>query len=212
MLSVTMAELMARISKARVEAIAYLRTSSATNVGADKDSDKRQRQAIEAFAKHAGYDLVAEFYDTAVRGTDAIETRPGFGAMLERIESNGVRTIIVETANRFARDLLVQEVGYARLRQRGITLIAADSPNAFQDDTPTAKLVRQVLGAIAEFDKAMTVAKLGAHDRKRKSQGKCEGRKSLAEMHPPSCVRPSALAGRVLSRANGDHCARSRLS
>jgi hypothetical protein len=28
------------------------------------------------------------------------------------------------------------------------------------DDTPTAKLVRQVLGAISEFDKAMTVAKL----------------------------------------------------
>jgi hypothetical protein len=52
------------------------------------------------------------------------------------------------------------------------------------DDTPTAKLVRQVLGAIAEF-KAMTVAKLrGARDRKRKATGKCEGRKSLAEMYP----------------------------
>jgi hypothetical protein len=28
--------------------------------------------------------------------------------MLERIEGNGVHTIIVETANRFARDLMVQ--------------------------------------------------------------------------------------------------------
>ena len=60
MLFDTMAGLMARPSKARVAAIAYLRTSSATNVGADKDSDKRQRQAIEVFAKHAGYELVAE--------------------------------------------------------------------------------------------------------------------------------------------------------
>lgn len=131
---------MARLTKARVAAIAYLRTSSATNVGADKDSDKRQRQAIEAYARHAGHELVGEFYDKAVSGADPIETRPGFAAMLERIESNGVRTIIVETANRFARDLMVQEVGYARLQDRGITLIAADSPNAFQDDTPTAKL------------------------------------------------------------------------
>ena len=88
----------------------------------------------------------------------------------------------VETANRFARDLMVQEVGYARLRERGINLIAADSPNAFQDDTPTAKSVRQVLGAIAEFDKAMTVAKLrGARERVRKAAGKCEGRKSLPD-------------------------------
>ena len=188
---------MARPTKARVAAIAYLRTSSATNVGADKDSDKRQRQAIEAYAKHAGHELVSEFYDKAVSGADPIETRPGFAAMLERIESNGVRTIIVETANRFARDLMVQEVGYARLQDRGITLIAADSPNAFQDDTPTAKLVRQVLGAIAEFDKAMTVAKLrGARERKRKTNGKCEGRKSLAEMHP-AVVREAKRLGRA---------------
>jgi hypothetical protein len=39
-----------------------------------------------------------------------------------------------------------------------------------------------VLGAISEFDKAMTVAKLrGARERKRKAKGKCEGRKSHAE-------------------------------
>jgi DNA invertase Pin-like site-specific DNA recombinase len=113
------------------------------------------------------------------------ETRPGFVAMLERIEGNGVRTIIVETANRFARDLMVQEVGHAMPREREIELIAADSPGAFLDDTPTAKLVRQVLGAIAEFDKAMTVAKLkGARERKRRDTGKCEGRKSHAEKRP----------------------------
>ena len=37
----------------QVEAVAYIRTSSAANVGADKDSDKRQRAAIEGFAKRA---------------------------------------------------------------------------------------------------------------------------------------------------------------
>jgi len=42
-------------------AIAYLRTSSSANVGEDKDSDKRQRAAIDAFAKRAGYEIVAEF-------------------------------------------------------------------------------------------------------------------------------------------------------
>src|SRR5690349_16723299 len=197
-----MAGPMARPPKARVPAIAYLRTSSAANVGADKDSEKRQRLAIEAYAKRANYELVGEFYDPAVSGADPIETRPGFAAMLERIESNGVRTIIVETANRFARDLMVQKVGFARLQERGIDLVAADSPTAFQDDTPTAKLVRQVLGAIAEFDKAMTVAKLrGARDRKRKAYGKCEGRKSLAELHP-AVVRGAKRLGRA-SPLNG---------
>jgi DNA invertase Pin-like site-specific DNA recombinase len=77
-------------------------------IGADKDSNRRQRQAIEAFASRAGYELVEEFYDEAVSGADPIDTRPGFAAMLERIEGNGARTIIVETASRFARDLMVQ--------------------------------------------------------------------------------------------------------
>ena len=59
-----------------VEAVAYIRTSSAANVGTDKDSDKRQRAAIEAFAKRSGFALVGEFTDAAVSGADPIETRP----------------------------------------------------------------------------------------------------------------------------------------
>ena len=118
-----------------LEAVAYLRTSSAANVGADKDSEKRQRAAILAYAKRAGIEIVDEFYDAAVSGADPIDQRPGFAAMLKRIEGNGVRTIVVETANRFARDLMVQEVGYAMLKERGINLIAADSPTSFLDDS-----------------------------------------------------------------------------
>ena len=46
-------------------------------------------------------------------------------------------------------------------------------------------LVRQVLGAIAQFEKASLVAKLkAARDRKRAAAGKCEGRKSWAEINP----------------------------
>jgi DNA invertase Pin-like site-specific DNA recombinase len=167
-----------------VKAVAYLRTSSAANVGTDKDSEKRQRSAIESYAKRAGIEIVETFYDPAVSGTDPVHARPGFAAMLKRIEGNGVRTIVVETANRFARDLMVQEVGFSLLKERGIDLIAADGPSSFLDDTPTAKLVRQVLGAIAEFDKAMIVAKLrAARDRKRAATGRCEGRKSHAELN-----------------------------
>lgn len=173
-------------SKGKSERVfAYLRTSSATNVGADKDSEKRQREAINGFAKRSGYEVVDEFYDAAVSGADHIDTRPGFAEMLKRIESSGVRIIMVETASRFARDLMVQEVGFAMLQARGIELIAVDSPSSFLDDTPTAKLVRQVLGAITEFDKAMTVAKLrGARERKRATGVKVEGRKSYIETAP----------------------------
>jgi Resolvase, N terminal domain len=82
--------------RAEIEAVAYLRTSSASDVGADKDSDKRQRAAIEAFAKANGYTIAPEdwFYDAAVKGSDPVTSRPGFSAMLDRIAGNGVRTIL----------------------------------------------------------------------------------------------------------------------
>jgi DNA invertase Pin-like site-specific DNA recombinase len=129
---------------------------------------------------------VGEFNDAAVSGADHIETHPGFTAMLAYIASNGARTIIVETASRFARDLMVQEVGFAKLQALGIKLVAADSPQTFLDDTPTSKLIRQILGAVSEFDKAMVVAKLkSARERKRAHTGKkVEGRKSHAELRP----------------------------
>ena len=81
---------------------------------------------------------------------------------------------------------MVQEVGFAKLKALGTTLIAADSPQSFLDDTPTSKLIRQILGAVSEFDKAMVVAKLkGARERKRALTGKkVEGRKSHAELRP----------------------------
>jgi hypothetical protein len=51
------------MAKPRIPAIAYLRTSSAANVGADKDSEHRQRAAITSFAKRANLDIVGEFYE-----------------------------------------------------------------------------------------------------------------------------------------------------
>lgn len=198
---------MAKATKEPKHVIGYLRTSSAANVGTDKDSEKRQRDAIQSYASRAGCEVVAWHYDAAVSGADAIDTRPGFAAALERIASNGVRTIVVETANRFARDLIVQETGYRLLRQQGVELIAADSPGSFIEDTPTAALIRQVLGAVAQFEKAALVAKLkGARDRKKRETGKCEGRKSHGE------ARPDVVkAAKRLRRANPKTGARRSL-
>jgi DNA invertase Pin-like site-specific DNA recombinase len=179
-----------------VKAFAYLRTSSAANVGADKDSAKRQRAAIDAYAKANGVEIVGEFYDAAVSGADPVTVRAGFAAMLERIAGNGVRRIVVETASRFARDLIVAETGFKMLQERGIELIAADSPESFADDTPTSVMIRQVLASVSEFEKAMVVAKLrGARDRKSLAAGKrIEGRKRIRDLALVEAVR-QARAG-----------------
>jgi len=174
-------------------AVAYLRTSSAANVGGD--SAHRQTDAIMGYARQAGLDVVASFYDAAVSGADTVDSRPGFTAMIDFCKSHDVTTIIVETANRFSRDLIVQETGYAYLKERGIALVAADDPDAFTADTPTATLIRQILGAVAQFEKATTVDKLRqARDRASEARGeRVEGRKGYDELDPELVRRAKRL-------------------
>jgi len=168
-----------------VEAVAYIRTSSAANVGSDKDSDKRQRAAIEGYAKRAGFDLVAEFTDAAVSGADPIETRRGFAELLDRIEGNGVRTVIVEDASRFARELVTQELGIIALIKRGMRVLTANGDDLTDSSDPSRKMMRQIAGAFSEYEKTRLVAKLrAARERQRLVAGKCEGRKSWAEIKP----------------------------
>ena len=79
-------------------------------------------------------------------GTDAVTARPGFKAMLERVASNGAKTIFGGVADRFARDVVVQETGYQWLHERGIALVPATAPDYFTTETPTSKLIRHDLG------------------------------------------------------------------
>ncbi|HTC50733.1 MAG TPA: recombinase family protein [Steroidobacteraceae bacterium] len=161
---------------AKRTAVTYYRTSSATNVGADKDSLPRQQDAVQAYAAANGIEVVHEFYDAAVSGADPVMSRPGFADMLAYMLGNGARTVLVENASRFARDLAVQIAGHDLLKGHGITLVPVDAPNHFLDETPTATMVRSILGAVSQFEKEALVMKLRkARERKRRDTGRCEG-------------------------------------
>jgi DNA invertase Pin-like site-specific DNA recombinase len=129
--------------------------------------------------------LVGEFYDAAVSGADPINERPGFKAMLDRMASNGVRVILVERPDRFARDLAVPACR-SQLPWRVRCRAGADhGAGLFTEDTPTAVLVRQVLGVISQFEKASLVAKLrAARERSVAAGGRGTGRWRYDEARP----------------------------
>lgn len=189
------------------KAIAYLRTSSSTNTGPEKDSAHRQGLAIERFAKANGIELVASYYDAAVSGADALEARPGFAALLNHIRCNGVRIVILEAQDRLARHLMVQETGLAMLTTLGVKVLTSTGDDMTDNDDPTRVLFRQLLGSFAQFQRATLVAKLkGARDRKRishelakngrkdaKGKGKCGGRYRIAERDMAAVTLAKAL-------------------
>ena len=80
----------------------------------------------------------------AVSGADPIETRPGFASLLDRIEGNGVRTVIVEDASRFARELVTQELGILALIKRGVRVLTANGDDLTDSSDPSRKMMRQI--------------------------------------------------------------------
>jgi DNA invertase Pin-like site-specific DNA recombinase len=97
--------------------------------------------------------------------------------MMTALHSNGVRTIIIEKLDRLARDLMVQEATIADLQKHGFTLVSVAEPDLMATD-PTRILMRQLMGAVAQYDKSQIVLKLrGARMRMRAKEGRCEGRK-----------------------------------
>jgi DNA invertase Pin-like site-specific DNA recombinase len=125
------------------------------------------------------------FYDAAVSGADPIETRPGFAALLDRIEGNGVRIVLVEDASRFARDLVTQVLGLLALIGREVRVLTAVGDDLTDTSDPSRVMMRQIAGSFAQYEKARVLAKLrDARDRKHAVLGKCEGRKSHAKANP----------------------------
>jgi DNA invertase Pin-like site-specific DNA recombinase len=121
----------------------------------------------------------------SMSGADPIESRPGFAALLNRIESNHVKVVLVEDASRFARDLMAQELGIGVLVKLGMRVLTASGDDLTVTDDPMKVAMRQIAGTFAQLEKARLVAKLkAARDRKRAETGKCGGRKSYAEARP----------------------------
>lgn len=169
---------MAVAPKKRLKALAYLRTSSATNIGGD--SPERQRRAIQAYAAGNGIEIEGEFYDAAVRGADPVEGRPGFAAMLARIEGNGVRLVLVEDPSRFARELIPQELGVLVMQRLGVRVVTAYGEDLTNSTDPSRVMMRQVAGAFSQYEKARLVEKMrAARDKASEAAGRrVEGRKA----------------------------------
>lgn len=149
------------------------------------DGFPRQRVAIQSRAKLINATITQEFADEGVSGASDLECRPALMALFAAIESNGVRTVIVERADRLARDVLVSEVLLAKFRRFPVVVIDAESGadlTTNDPDNPTGTLIRQILAVIAQFEKTSIVAKLKkSRNRKRIETGRCEGRKPYGD-------------------------------
>jgi|ERR1035437_282103 DNA invertase Pin-like site-specific DNA recombinase len=164
--------------KEKSKAFGYLRTSGKGQIG--NDGFPRQREAILRYAKANRIEIVQEFTDEAVSGTLDAMDRNGLTDLFVALKANGVRLVLLENASRLARDLMIGEIILSEFRKIGVKVISADGgvDLTLGNDDPTGKLIRQILGAVSEWEKCALVQKLRASRlRMRRSGQRCEGKK-----------------------------------
>ena len=163
-----------------IPAFAYLRVSSKGQVKGH--GFERQGETIAQYATENGYN-VNDTYRDAFTGTEA--DRPEFNRMVQKILSNGVHTILVESLDRLARDVMVQSLLLAKLAQHGITLIncvTGEDVTASMSEDPMRKALIQIQSVFSELEKSRLVGKLRkAREAKKAQTGKCEGRKAFGD-------------------------------
>lgn len=164
------------MAKAKI-AVSYVRVSGLGQK--DGDGPERQRLAIGRYAKRQRLTVAQEFCDLGVSGTLPGTERPGMVELLANAVALGASVVLVERADRLARDLVEGEVLLQTMRDLGLQVLGADGTDLTAGDhDPTKILIRQLLGAVSQYDKAMIVAKLrAARTRMRLAGERCEGRK-----------------------------------
>jgi DNA invertase Pin-like site-specific DNA recombinase len=161
------------------KAFAYLRVSGKGQI--QGDGFPRQLTAIKGYAQAHEIRVAHVFREEGVCGATESADRPAWAELMSALHANGVKAVIIEKLDRLARDLMVQEATIADLQKHGFTLISVAEPDLMATD-PTRILMRQLMGAVAQYDKSQIVLKLrGARQRMKAATGRCEGRKPYGE-------------------------------
>jgi DNA invertase Pin-like site-specific DNA recombinase len=161
----------------------YLRVSGDSQISGD--GFPRQRELCQKYASQNGIQISQEFRDEGVSGKMELEGRAGLSECLQYVREHGIGLVLCESSDRLARDMIVAEVIIREFQKVGVKVISASGGvdlTEGNDANPTAKLIRQILAAVAEFDRCVVVLKLrGARQRIKERDGKCEGRRAFGE-------------------------------
>jgi DNA invertase Pin-like site-specific DNA recombinase len=156
--------------------VAYLRVSTQGQADNGHGLDA-QGAACRAYASDVGADLVGVITERGVSGDKA--ERPALAQALALIKSGDADAILVYRLDRLARDLVLQEILLKEITTAGGQLLSAtpgENELLSDPDDPTRKLMRQMLGAFAEYEKAIITLRLAAgRAAKRASGGKGSG-------------------------------------
>jgi len=154
--------------------VAYLRVST------DRQADRGfglevQEASIRKWARERKMRIGYVVRDEGKSGAADLIDRPGLAEALGHVAAGRAQAIVVARLDRVARDLVLQEWVRAELLKMGGALRSADATEDVylveDPDNPTGTLVRQILGAVAQYERAMIRLRMNAGKARKKQAG-----------------------------------------
>jgi DNA invertase Pin-like site-specific DNA recombinase len=166
-----------------MKAAIYARVSS-SNHGQDVSMQLRE---LREYCERRGLDIAGEYTDTA---SGAKDSRPELNRLMADAKQRRFDAVCVWKLDRFGRSLRHLVNALADLESLGVCFISIK--DNLDLSTPSGRLMFQIIGAMAEFERALIQERVKAGLRNARAKGKRLGR--------PSKGVDAAVVGRMRSQ------------
>ena len=145
----------------------YARVSTLNN-----QDPEMQLSELREYAQRRGWEVVEEYTDQGVSGSK--ESRPALNRLMADAGRRKVDAILVWKIDRFGRSLKHLVNSLAELSSLGVAFVSLR--DNLDLSTPSGRLMFQIIGAMAEFERALIQERVRAGLRNAKAKGKRLGR------------------------------------
>ena len=143
-------------------------------VSTDRQTVENQTARLTQIAEARGWQIVQTFSDAGVSGAKDRNERPGFDQMTKQAQRHRFDVVMVWAIDRIGRSLIDLLGTIQHLEACGVDLYL--DQQAIDTTTPSGKLMFQVTGAFAEFERAMIRQRIHAGLERAVANGKTLGR------------------------------------
>lgn len=172
-------------------------------VSTDGQTIENQLRELEAVAARHNWEIVQVFKDEGISGAKGRDKRPGFNDLCKGIQRKQFDMVAAWAVDRLGRSLQ-DLVGFlSDMHSQGVDLYLHQQ--GINTSTPTGKMMFQMLGVFAEFERSMIQARVKSGLERARAQGKVLGRPKIsAELEQAILTARGQGKGiRMISRETG---------
>ena len=160
------------ISKKRTKVALYARVST------DGQTTENQLQELRKVADQNGWQIIQEFVDHGISGAKGRDQRPAFDEMCKGVIRKEFDLIMTWSVDRLGRSLQHLVTFLDELHSKKVDLFL--HRQGIDTTTPAGKMMFQMLGVFAEFERAMIKERINAGLARARAQGKTLGRRRVS--------------------------------